>query len=56
MQRRRPAHLLQARAHARALLLNIEDLIRYDQPRAHESGSPEPGDNGSLPCNGRGCH
>lgn len=39
VQQRRPAHLLQARAQARALLLNIEDLIRYDQPRAHQSGT-----------------
>ena len=39
VQQRRPAHLLQARAQARALLLNIEDLIRYGQPRAHQSGS-----------------
>ena len=43
VQQRRPAHLLQARAQARALLLNLEDLIRYDQPRAHQSGTPATG-------------
>jgi len=39
----RPAHLLQAHAQARALLLNLEDLIKHGQTRAHESGMPSAG-------------
>ena len=40
---RRPAHLLQAHAQARALLLNLEDLIKHGQTRAHDSGMPSAG-------------